>query len=146
MSKVFDNPDQLAQACAEHMMKNDSASQSLNIKLIHVAQGMAQASMLVTDTMLNGHKSCHGGIIFSLADSVFAFACNSENFAAVAANCHIDFVNPAFKGDQLIATAKKQYQGKRTGIYQIEVKNQHDQMIALFKGNSARIRRSVLPE
>jgi acyl-CoA thioesterase len=102
--------------------------------------------MIVTEVMLNGYKTCHGGMIFSLSDSAFAFACNSQNQAAVAAGCTIDFLRPAMLGDQLSAVATQQYQGKRSGVYHVEVTNQKAQLVALFKGNSARINANVLPD
>lgn len=138
--------DQLAQRCAQHMYENDAASQALGIELMQVKSGGAIAVMTVKDFMLNGHKTCHGGQIFSLADSAFAFACNSQNQAAVALSCTIDFIHPAFKDDTLTATAEAMHQGGRSGVYQIKVTNQNQQLIAIFKGNSARIKRSVLPE
>jgi len=137
---------QLALACVAHMMENDAASKALGIKVIEVDAGEVTAIMAITAVMLNGHLSCHGGNIFSLADSAFAFACNSENFAAVAAGCSIDYLMPAFKGDVLTAKASQLHQGKRCGIYHVTVSNQDNQVVALFKGNSARIKRSVLPE
>jgi len=138
--------DLLAQRCAEHMYENDAASQALGIKITEVHCGRAVAVMAVKDFMLNGHKTCHGGQIFTLADSAFAFACNSQNKAAVALSCTIDFVSPAFEGDILTATAEELHQGGRSGVYQIKITNQNQQLIALFKGNSARIKQSVLPE
>jgi len=138
--------DQLAQRCARHMYENDAASQALGIELTQVKCGGAIAVMTVKDFMLNGHKTCHGGQIFSLADSAFAFACNSQNQAAVALSCTIDFIHPAFKDDTLTAIAEELHQGGRSGVYQIKVTNQNQQLIAIFKGNSARIKRSVLPE
>jgi acyl-CoA thioesterase len=138
--------DKLAQRCAQYMYENDAASQALGIKLTQVHCGSAIAVMEVKDFMLNGHKTCHGGQIFTLADSAFAFACNSQNQAAVALSCTIDFVNPAFENDTLTATAEELHQGGRSGVYQIKITNQNQQLIALFKGNSARIKRSVLPE
>ena len=138
--------DLLAQRCAEHMYENDAASQALGIKITEVHCGRAVAVMAVKDFMLNGHKTCHGGQIFTLADSAFAFACNSQNQAAVALSCTIDFVSPAFENDILTATAEELHQGGRSGVYQIKITNQNQQLIALFKGNSARIKQSVLPE
>ena len=138
--------DQLAQRCAQHMYKNDAASQALGIGLMQVKCGSAVAVMAVKDFMLNGHKTCHGGQIFSLADSAFAFACNSQNQAAVALSCTIDFISPAFKDDTLTATAEQLHQGGRSGVYQVNVTNQNQKLIAIFKGNSARIKYSVLPE
>nr|WP_136251277.1 hydroxyphenylacetyl-CoA thioesterase PaaI [Ningiella ruwaisensis] len=137
--------DELAQKCADHMFYNDAATQSMGMSIVKVAEGQSIVSMCITSVMLNGHQTCHGGQLFSLADSAFAFACNSYNEAAVAANCTIDFIRPAFEGDVLKATATVCYQGKRTGIYHVQITNQNNELIALFKGNSARINRKLLP-
>ncbi|MPY22355.1 hydroxyphenylacetyl-CoA thioesterase PaaI [Shewanella psychropiezotolerans] len=136
----------LAQACAEYMMANDTASRILGIHIDRVSSGCATASMTVTGAMLNGHLTCHGGYIFSLADTAFALACNSQNQAAVAASCTIDYILPALKGDVLTAHAKLSHQGGRTGIYLVQMCNQDNQTVALFKGNSTRIKRTVLPQ
>lgn len=136
----------IALECADMMMKSDSVSQSMGMKLKSISPGAATMNMSVTNAMLNGHQSCHGGALFSLADSAFAFACNSQNHAAVAASCTIDFLVPAFEGDELTAIATQSHQGRRTGIYHVTVKNQSDEVVAFFKGNSARIKRSVLSE
>lgn len=136
----------LAKQCAQHMLNNDPVSQKLGINIESMECGQSKVSMTITDDMLNGHKTCHGGVIFSFADSAFAFACNSQNEAAVAASCTIDYVIPAFEHDTLTATANGIHQGKRTGIYHVAIKNQNNQLVALFKGNSARIKRNVLPE
>ena len=147
MTTNSDNQDQaLAQECAEFMLNSDPVSQGLGIKLESVSSGNATVSMTITNAMLNGHKTCHGGILFSVADSAFAFACNSQNHAAVAASCTIDFLLPALVGDKLSAVATLYHQGGRTGVYHVTLKNQNDQVIAFFKGNSARIKRNVLPE
>jgi acyl-CoA thioesterase len=127
------------------MFENDTASKAFGFELINTTCGSATVSMMVKDFMLNGHQTCHGGHIFTLADSAFAFACNSQNLAAVASSCTIDFVKPAHIGDKLIATAVQAYQGKRSGIYHVKVVNQDNQTIAFFKGSSARIKRNVLP-
>ena len=137
---------QLAEDCAQHMFEHDAASKALGIAINRVSRGSATATMTIRDDMLNGHKTCHGGIIFSLADSAFAFACNSQNHAAVAAGCNIDFLRPAIKDDRLTAVASQVHQGKRSGIYNVTVTNQDGKLVALFKGNSARINRKVLPD
>jgi len=143
---MLSEQDILAQQCADYMYSNDAASQALGIKIENVRCGSATAIMTVKAFMLNGHKTCHGGQIFSLADSAFAFACNSQNQAAVASSCNIDFIKPAFEGDILTAVAQQMHQGGRTGVYQVMIKNQNQQLVAIFKGNSARIKSSVLPE
>lgn len=138
--------DLLAKQCAEHMLKNDPVSQGMGIHIESISNGSVAVSMTVTGAMLNGHKTCHGGVLFSFADSAFAFACNSQNQAAVAASCTIDFLIPAYEHDKLTATATVYHQGGRTGIYHVSIKNQNNQVVAFFKGNSARIKRNVLPD
>lgn len=140
------DPQQLAEACARHMFQEDKASQAMGMVIDAIAPGSATLHMEVRDDMVNGHDICHGGKIFCLADSAFAFACNSENQAAVAATCNIDFLRPAFKGDVLTAIATVTYQGRRSGVYNARVINQHGELVALFKGNSARLNRPLLPE
>lgn len=135
---------ELATACARHMHKNDAYSQLLGMQIEHVAEGTAEVSIRVVANMLNGHHTCHGGIIFSLADSAFAFACNSQNEVAVAASCSIDFLRPGQLNDVLKATAMMQYQGRRTGVYQVLIHNQDAKLLAIFKGNSARLGAYVL--
>jgi acyl-CoA thioesterase len=139
------DPNALAQQCAEHMWANDAMSQKMGMQIVAVSEGTATLSMRICKDMLNGHKTCHGGQLFSLADSAFAFACNSQNQAAVAANCMIDFIRPAFEDDVLTATASVVNQGKRSGLYSIKILNQNNDLIVIFRGNSARINRPVLP-
>jgi len=139
------DPDALAQQCADYMWANDAMSQKMGMQILAVSQGNATLSMLICKDMLNGHKTCHGGQLFSLADSAFAFACNSQNQAAVAANCMIDFIRPAYENDLLTATASVVNQGKRSGLYSIKILNQDNELIVIFRGNSARINRPVLP-
>jgi acyl-CoA thioesterase len=135
---------ELASACAQHMFSTDSLSQSLGMQIQTVDEGKAVVSMQVKQDMLNGHQTCHGGIIFSLADSAFAFACNSQDQVAVASNCSIDFLRPALIGDKLTAISEVQYQGNKTGVYQTMVTNQNKQLIAIFKGKSERLGMNVL--
>jgi acyl-CoA thioesterase len=95
--------------------------------------------MMVRADMVNGHRTCHGGLIFSLADSAFAAACNSHNESNVAAAASIDFLAPAFEGDDLVAEASEIWRAGRTGLYEIKVTNQRGELIALFRGRSHRI-------
>lgn len=132
------NVDQLARQCAEQMWSGDNASRSLGMILESVGEGRATLSMVVREDMVNGHDICHGGLIFSLADSAFAFACNSQNQIAVASSCSIDFVSPAYKGECLTARATVLRQGKRSGIYDVEVKNADGRLVAQLRGRSAR--------
>lgn len=132
-----------ASAAANKMWADDNASKALGMNLISVSPGRAELSMAVRADMINGHNVCHGGFIFSLADSAFAFACNSHNLKAVASGGRIEFLASAYLDDRLIATAQEAFQGKRLGIYDTVVKNQEGCLIALFRGNAHRIGGSV---
>lgn len=137
---------QLAWQCAEKMYSQDGCSNLLSLKIEQMDQGSATVSMTVTRDMLNGFETCHGGMIFSLADSAFAFACNSENQVAVAAGCSIEYVRPGRAGDTLTAVAQARSQGKVTGTYDIEITNQNGKLVALFRGKAHRLGRPVLEE
>ncbi|MRI33621.1 phenylacetic acid degradation protein PaaD [Endozoicomonas sp. OPT23] len=145
-SNSTEDARRLAEQCAETMFAEDLVSQNLGMKIEQVSPGCSVVVMEVRQDMVNGHDTCHGGMIFSLADSAFAFACNSFNEVAVAAHCSIDFIRPAFRGDLLTAKASVVYQGKRTGIYEISVFNQDDKLIARFQGNSARLNKPVVSQ
>ena len=132
--------DALAGATAEVMWRDDNASKWLGMKVEEVRQGYARLSMGVTQNMVNGHNLCHGGLIFTLADSTFAFACNSHNQRAVAAGASIEFLAPAFLGDVLTAEGVEQALKGRTGVYDMKVSNQKGELIALFRGKSAAIK------
>ena len=134
----------LAQRCADAMYARDSASQGLGMRIISVAPGFAALTMTVRADMLNGHVTCHGGFIFALADSAFAFACNSHNLTTVAAGCTIEYLLPARAGDLLTATGRERALAGRSGIYDIDVTNQHGATIAVFRGKSARIKGHVI--
>src|SRR5215469_8090015 len=123
----------LAERVAEGMYSRDSASQALGMKIASVGPGHAEMTMTVRADMLNGHAICHGGFIFTLADSTFAFACNSYNLTTVASGCAIDYMAPAREGDVLTARARERSVSGRTGVYDIEVKNQRSETIALFR-------------
>jgi acyl-CoA thioesterase len=129
----------LAERCAAALYERDRASQSLGMTLTAVRPGWAQVRMSVREDMTNGHGVCHGGVVFMLADSAFAFACNSYNEATVAAAATIDFLLAAHAGDTLIAEAHELWRTKRNGIYEIVVCNQRNERLALFRGRSYRI-------
>lgn len=131
--------DAIAKRAAEAMWAGDRATNGLGMSLDEVRAGFARISMTVRDDMVNGHDICHGGFIFALADSAFAFACNSRNLTTVASGARIDFIRPAHLGDALYATSGVVHQGKRSGIYDSVVYNQDDEIIAQFRGNSATI-------
>lgn len=102
--------------------------------------------MRVRNEMLNGHDVCHGGMIFTLADSAFAHACNNTNKVTLASGCSIDFLAPAREGDLLTATAQERSRSGRTGVYDIEVQRQDGTLIALFRGRSYQLKGTVIPE
>lgn len=132
-----------AQATAEKvrdaMLADDAASSMLGIQIVDIAAGRAVATMAVRADMLNGFAICHGGLIATLADSAFAFACNSRNALTVASGFGIDLLKPAQLGDVLTATAEETSLAGRTGLYDITVKNQDGDLIAMFRGRSHRL-------
>jgi acyl-CoA thioesterase len=134
----------LADATAEAMFSRDRAAQALGIKIVRVQPGASLLTMTVRSDMVNGHHICHGGMIFSLADTAFAYACNSYNKNTVASACHIDFLAPAKEGETLEAEAVEQSASGRTGVYDITVRNNHGKTIALFRGKSYRINGEVI--
>lgn len=141
----LNDPQQLAQACAEALLADDPLTQELKMTVVKVGPGYAELNMPVQDWMANGHDTCHGGMIFSLADSAFAFSCNTENYPTVAAGCSIDYISPGHRGDTLTAKASRTHQRGRTGVYDVRVENQKGELIALFRGRSHRIRGVVIP-
>ena len=120
-AKAALSPDDLARACADAMWKEDSASSGLGMEILDMKAGSATMAMTVKPHMVNGHGITHGGFVFLLADSTFAFACNSRNERAVAAHCNISFIRPGKLGDRLIATATEISRSGRSGIYDIRV-------------------------
>ena len=126
------------------MFDGDRASRGLGMRIESVAPGRAELTMSVRDDMVNGHAICHGGFIFLLADSAFAYACNSHNRNTVAQGCTIDYLAPARTGDVLRAVGVERSRTGRTGVYDVEVTNQHGATVALFRGKSYRIDGSVV--
>ncbi|WP_241024824.1 hydroxyphenylacetyl-CoA thioesterase PaaI [Paraburkholderia sp. Ac-20340] len=139
------SPDELARATAQAMYEADGCSRALGMELLEVRAGYARLSMAVRPEFLNGHQICHGGMIFTLADSTFAFACNSYNANTVAAGCAIEFLRPVQPDDVLTAEAVEQVLSGRTGIYDIRVTNRAGEAVAMFRGKSAQIRGTVIP-
>ena len=133
------SPQQLAELAGKTMYERDPASQKLGMMLDQIRPGYARMSMRVREDMLNGHGTCHGGYIFMLADSAFAFACNSHNFNTVGAGCSIDYLSPGRAGDVLSAEAVEQALSGKTGVYDIVVTNQEGRKVALFRGKSHRV-------
>jgi len=136
----------LAEAVGREMYRGDRTSQFLHIALDEIRPGYARMSLAITDDMVNGHGMCHGGFIFTLADSAFAYSCNSHNHNAVASGCTIEYLAPAHVGDVLTATAEERALAGRSGIYDIEVSNQDGKRIALFRGKSHRIQGELVKQ
>ena len=138
------SPDDLARACADAMWKDDSASSGLGMKIVDIGPGRATLTMTVQPHMVNGERIAHGGFIFALADSAFAFACNSHNEKSVAAQGDITFIKPGKLGDILTATAREISCSGRSGIYDVRV-TVGDEVIAEFRGHSRTIGGTWLP-
>ena len=140
-----DIAQRLAQAVGRAMYDADNASRSLGMVLEEIHPGQATMRMIVRDDMINGHDICHGGLIFTLADSAFAFACNARNQVTVAAGAEIHFISPARKGETLIAVARERASAGRSGVYDIEVTDRASgRLVALFRGRSRRIDGSIV--
>lgn len=137
---------QVAERAVAAMLENDHCTKEMGMEVLDVAKGTATVCMRITQAMLNGHSSCHGGMLFALGDSAFAFACNSENQAAVAAGCSIEYIRPAFEGDLLTAVAQVKSQGRTTGTYDVEISNQDNKLVALFRGKSHRTGKQLVEE
>jgi acyl-CoA thioesterase len=137
----------LAARVGEAMYAADAAVRDfMQIELVACEPGRAVMRMQVREAMLNGHRICHGGLIFTLADSTFAYACNSHNKVTVAAGCSIEFLRPAQAGDVLTCEGVEQVLQGRHGIYDMKVSNQRGEVVAMFRGKSASIQGSVIPE
>lgn len=133
------DPQALAELAGKTMYERDPASQALGMALADIRPGYARMTMTVREDMLNGHRTCHGGYIFMLADSAFAFACNSHNHNTVGAGCTIEYLAPGQLGDVLTAEALEQALSGKTGVYDVKVVNQDGRTVALLRGKSHRI-------
>ena len=134
------SPQEIAEKVRDGMCKNDSAAQFFGMEFLGMGPGYAKMQMKVRPEMLNGFKICHGGIITTLADTAFAYSCNSYNEQTVASGLSMDFVAPANGDDTLIAEAKEVSQAGRTGVYDITVTNTKGQLIAVMRGRSYRMK------
>jgi acyl-CoA thioesterase len=145
MSEAYDDErKEMAQRSARAMYERDTTSRALGMVLGPVSPGTAEMTMTVRKDMINGHGTCHGGYIFTLADSAFAFACNSHNKVSVAASADISFLKPARIGDRLTARGREIYLEGRNGIYDVEVRNQAGDVVAQFRGKSRTVRGEVV--
>ena len=139
-----DGAEILAKQVAKEMYDRDRASQALGMIVESIAPGHARLRMAVREDMLNGHDTCHGGLIFTLADSAFAFACNACNRVTVALAAQITFNEPARLGDVLIAEANERSRTRRTGVYDVDVTAEGGRKIALFRGNAYETKGNVI--
>jgi acyl-CoA thioesterase len=133
-----------AEAVRQQMYGRDRAAQALGITVAAIGPGRADCRMAVREDMLNGHATCHGGLIFTLADTAFAYACNAGNRATVALTCHITFVAPARPGEVLCASAREQSRTGRTGVYDVEVRRADGAIVALFRGQAYEVRGAIV--
>jgi acyl-CoA thioesterase len=136
--------ERLAAAVADAMYARDAASHALGMVLEEVRPGYARLRMTVREDMLNGHGTCHGGVVFALADSAFAFACNSHGVVTVAAGCSIEFLAPAHEGDELVAVAEERIRRGRHGVYDVDIRREGGELVAAFRGRSTATRERVL--
>jgi len=140
------DPQAVAEKCAEAMFANDHAAKHLGMTVEAVGPGTATVAMTVDERMINGHAICHGGLIFTLADTAFAYACNAYNKVTVAQHCQVSFLAPGKLGDRLVAEAAERMLAGRSGIYDIRVTNQDGTLIAEFRGHSRTIQGTLFPE
>ncbi len=141
---MSDDAATLAKRCAEAMWAQDRASRSLGMEVLSITPGCSRLAMTITESMTNGYGMCHGGFIFTLADSAFAFACNTYDQRTVAQHCSVTFIRSAQLGDRLIAEAVERSRGGRSGIYDISVKRADGTGIAEFRGHSRTIEGAIL--
>jgi acyl-CoA thioesterase len=127
-----------------HVLHKDLFSQWLGISVIEIKEGYSKIKMAVREEMLNGFGIAHGGIAFAMADSAFAFACNSRNNLSVAWDTGISFLKPVYAGDELVAEAKELHNGKTTGLYHVIITNQRNHIVAVFKGTCFRTHKNLL--
>lgn len=139
-------PEELASRCADSMWSKDAASQALDMHLESISPGNAVLIVNICEKMVNGHGICHGGYIFLLADSAFAYACNTYNDVTVAQQCSITFLAVARLGDRLKATAQERSRKGRSGLYDVTIENQHGETVAEFRGNSRTTKGTILPD
>jgi acyl-CoA thioesterase len=130
------DPQAVAEAVQQRMLADDRATRAMGIAISEVGPGRATATMTVRADMLNGFAICHGGLVATLADSAFAFACNAHNELTVASGFSIDLLAPSREGDVLTARARELSRAGRTGVYDVEVSNQRGERVALFRGRS----------
>lgn len=140
------DPQLLAEACARWMYERDHNARHTGIELVSVQPGRAVMRLQVLEHMANSHGICHGGVLFALCDTAFAYACNSYNCTTLAAACHITYLRPAHLGETLTATAEERSRSGRSGVYDVTLTGRDGAVLALFRGQSQQIRSHLLPE
>lgn len=140
-----DSDGDIAGIVAEGMYALDNAARGLGIVIDEVRTDYARVSMNVREDMLNSHRICHGGVIFTLADTSFAYACNSENISTLALSCSINFAQAVPLGERLTAVAEKKIRKKRIGVYDVTVTNENGDTVAVFRGNSYQMKAESVP-
>jgi acyl-CoA thioesterase len=138
------DPPEIARACADRMYADDRASRHLGITIADVGPGTATAHLTIRDDMVNGHGICHGGYVFTLADTAFAFACNTYDDVTVAAGADIEFIEPTRAGTRLTATAVERSRRGRSGLYDVTVRTDDGTVVAEFRGRSRSLGRRLL--
>lgn len=146
MTRKTTTPQEIAELCADILWRNDSASKKLGVRIENISPGAAETTMSVGQDMLNGHGMCHGGFLFTLADSTFAFACNTYNQRCVAQHCSISYLAPAFVGEKLTAFATETSRRGKNGIYDIRIVNEKRETIVEFRGYSRTVKGTLLPQ
>lgn len=146
MDKPMNDADALARRVAEHLLSREGTGPAWGIEIEEVREGYARIAMTVRTDMLNGHAIAHGGMIFALADTAFAYACNSRNISTVAQQASIIFLAQAKEGDRLTAEAQEEAQARRSGVYSVTVRTAAGQKIAIFQGLARSLNEPVLPE
>lgn len=136
----------LAEACTDNLWRNDRCTKALGITLEKISPGSAVLSMKVTEDMLNGHHTCHGGMMFTLADSAFAFACNGTSVVNVAQHCSVSFLKPVYQDEIIVATALERWREGRSGIFDVTLTNEAGESVAEFRGHSRSVSGNNLPE
>ncbi|MEM9750820.1 MAG: hydroxyphenylacetyl-CoA thioesterase PaaI [Pseudomonadota bacterium] len=138
--------DEKARAIAEHMHAREGTSPAWGLKIEKVWEGGARVSMRLKDEMLNGYRNAHGGMIFALADTAFAYACNSRNQMTVAQQASISFLSPGAPGEKLTAEAREEGTAGRSGVYVVKVTGEDDRVVAMFQGLSRSLGRAVIED
>lgn len=142
----FDDALTVAHQSADALWREDNASRGLGMELVEIGPGYARIAMVVTESLANGHGTCHGGFIFTLADSAFGYASNTYGQSTVGQHCSVSFISPGRVGTRLIAEARERHRGERSGIYDVTVSDEAGTVIAEFRGHSRTVPGSLIAD